>query len=212
MRRMAALILAVGLLVVACGDDDASTADTSATSSRATTEATSAPTTSTTAPATTAPATTAPETTTEAPGNPLVQAALAFQGDHVGQWNNTTFGSTGSVAVSVDVNEDAALVVITLDLGGSVFGGIDPDPIVFELDLVLDPPYASSDDLFGASTADISDDGTVTIIAAAVPGLGGLTMIVEGIPDPGGFQMVYSILNPDSSVFAEGTVDLAPAG
>ncbi len=205
MRHGAPLLFALVLVAAGCGDDSSGETETLPEP----TTATLAPPTTTTVAATTS--TTVVATTTTRPvENPLVEAALEFIGDWSGQWNNTTFGSSGSVEATVAVDAAAESASLTLDLGGFVFGGSDPDPVVIELDLSGTPPLSASDGLFGDSTIEVGEDGTVTMTAHAVPGLGGLTMVVTGAPDPGGWQMAYTIHNQDGSVFAEGVMDLAP--
>jgi hypothetical protein len=48
-------------------------------------------------------------------------------GAWTGSWTNETFGSTGPLAVTVKAPKNLRLV-ITLDLGGMVFGCADPEP------------------------------------------------------------------------------------
>lgn len=211
MRRLAVLVLSLALVAAACGDDDGGSVDTEATTPVATATTASAATTAPTATSAPATTTTAAPTTTVAPGNPLVALAAAFAGDYTGAWNNTTFGSTGPIETSIVVDEVAETVTVTSDLGGFVFGGPDPDPTVTVIDLSAEPPYETSSELMGDSTFEISEEGMLTFTAPAVPGLGGLTFVMEGIPDPAGFPMTYRIENPDGSIFAEGTVDMAPA-
>lgn len=217
MKRLAALTLAVALVAVACGDDDAGTDDTtaatSATASTAASASTAAPaSTEATTASTSAPTTAATIPTTEAAGNPLLDTALEFAGGYLGAWNNTTFGSTGAIETTIEVDEAAETATVTMDLGGFVFGGADPDPIVTVMDLTTEPPYETTNNLLGDASVDFALDGMLTLTAPAVPGLGGLTLIVEGLPDPAGFEMTYRIENPDGSVFAEGTADMAPIG
>ncbi|MEE8376022.1 MAG: hypothetical protein V3S26_06870, partial [Acidimicrobiia bacterium] len=197
-RSIAVVLVAVALIIGACGDDDSSTTDETTGSTEA--EAKS------TVTASTAAAATSTTTTTVAAGNPLVDAAVRYEGRYLGQWNNTTFGSQGSLELDIEVDAEAQFVIITLDL--FVLGGPDPDPIVIELDLTTEPPYENSDELFGDSTVDFTNDGAMTLTAPAVPVLGGLAMIVEGNPDP--FSMTYMILNADGTVFADGIIDVAP--
>lgn len=211
MRRCAALLFALVLVAAACGDDD----DAGSTTLPQPTTATLAPPTTEAATSSTAASTTttaAAPVTTRQESDALSEAALAFAGGWVGQWNNTTFGSTGSVDAFFDVFVDDELAVITLDLGGFVFGGPDPDPVVLEFDLSASAPFEGSYELFGDSTIEIGPDGLVTMTAHAVPGLDGLILVAEGTPDPAGYQMTYTIENPDGSVFTEGFMDLAPAG
>ena len=58
------------------------------------------------------------------------------------------------------------------------------------------------DDLFGETTVETAADGSFTLTAPAVPGLGGIPMTIEGTFTPDGFSGTYTI--PD---LAEGTFE-----
>jgi hypothetical protein len=58
-------------------------------------------------------------------------------GSWVGEWNNLTFGSSGSTTAEIDVREDGT-GTITFDLNGDVFGLFDPPPITFEVSFDAD--------------------------------------------------------------------------
>lgn len=203
MRRFALLLAAAVLAFTACGDDDTSSENTSAPTTAATTEAPAETTTTTQAPA-----------ATEAPaGNPLVEAALELVGTHTGEWNNTTFGTSGAIELTVDVDEATEMALVTLDLGGFVFGGDDPDPIMYELDLSIGSEGFDAyeftggvDDVFGETT--MTFDGTdFRFVAPSVPGVGGLEMIVEGEFTEAGFDGTYTITG-----LAEGTLNVVANG
>lgn len=51
-------------------------------------------------------------------------------GDYTGQWDNITFGSSGSAMLGI-VDMGGGVLQGTLDLGGFVFGQGDPDPVSF---------------------------------------------------------------------------------
>ena len=202
MRRIAPLALVVALIAAGCGDDDATDSDTSTSSTAAATSSTVAATSSTAASSTTQPAATTEATTTTAAGNPALDAALAREGSYEGQWNNTTFGSSGAISITIDVDEAAQFAVITLDLGGNVFGAADPDPVVHELDLVSTPDTVDqSDELFGDATATMDLDGHFVLVAPMVPGLGGLMITIEGDFTPTGFSGTYVITDLADGTF-----------
>jgi hypothetical protein len=195
-------MFALALVVAACGDDDSATTTAApGTTAPPTTAAgtTAAPTTA--APTTAAP-TTAPPTTAD-PAAARVAAAAAFAGDYTGEWQNTTFGSTGASNFKVAVDEVAQFALVTIDLDGNVFGGADPDPFLIEIDLTQEPPYTFTTDLMGEATLDVDAAGNVTLEAPAVPGLGGLPLTVEGsvLGD-----ITYTIGDGAGGVFAEGVL------
>jgi hypothetical protein len=184
MRRFAGFAL-LALVVAGCGGSD------------------SGGTTDTDVPASTTASTAAP-TTTEDAAAARAAAAQAFAGTYTGQWNNTTFGSMGSVEADIAVDGDT--VTLTLDLGGNVFGASDPDPVVAVFDLTSPSPYSGENELLGGFSVEIDETGHLLMTAPSVPGVGGLMMTVEGDIDPAGFSMTYQIEG-----LAEGTIDVAPA-
>jgi len=196
MRRTAIAVLALTLAAWACGGSDGEGSTTTAGTAATTTTA-----------ATAAPTTTEASTTTQDATAARVAAAQELEGDYQGEWNNTKFGSTGAIEVSFEVDADAAFGLLTIDLGGNVFGASDPDAFVFEIDLTREGPYEGTSDLFGEFMVEVSEDGTVTLTAPEVPGLGGLPLVVEGSAVDGGFEGTYSIEG-----LADGTWSAAPAG
>ena len=82
MRKIATLTVVLALAAAACGDDD--TTSTTASGTTAATS-TSIATTTTVAATTTVDATAA-----------RVTAAMEYAGTYSGEWNNTTFGSSGA--------------------------------------------------------------------------------------------------------------------
>ena len=204
MGRLLPLMFAMALVVAACGDDDSGTTTAAPTSAAPTTAAPTTAAPITAAPTTASPTTTAPPTTAD-PAAERVAAAAAFAGVYTGEWQNTTFGSIGETNITVEVNEDAKFVLITIDLDGNVFGGANPDPFVIELDLVEEPPYMFTTDLMGEATLEIDEAGNVTLEAPSVPGLGGLPLMVEGSM---GSEITYTIGDGAGGVFAEGVLAL----
>jgi hypothetical protein len=194
---MSALACVFVVVIAACGDD-ATTATTTIVASSSTTAA---------AATTAAPATSAAPATTEPAVNPSVEAAVAIEGTYVGEWNNDTFGSSGPIELTIEVDEGAESATITLDLGGSVFGASDPDPIEYAVDLSGAPDaFDVSDDLFGESSAEMDADGHFVLEAPAVPGLGGISMTIEGDLSEDGFVGTYVIPG-----LAEGTFEAIPS-
>jgi hypothetical protein len=51
-----------------------------------------------------------------------------FEGTYTGTWNNTTFGTAGSVKLENKLDRAASTMTTTLTLGGNVFGSPAPPP------------------------------------------------------------------------------------
>lgn len=61
------------------------------------------------------------------PATPPVVAAL-LTGKYSGTWNNTTFGSNGTLSVATTFDQPTSTLNMTITLGGNVFGGAAPAP------------------------------------------------------------------------------------
>jgi hypothetical protein len=216
------LLLVLVLTATACGDDDATptTAPATTTTAAAATTTTAAAATTTAAPATTTTAaattTTAAPTTTadpeEAARAARIAAAAALAGTWEGEWRNLTFGSDGPIEAEVTVNEEAAFALMTVDLGGFVFGADDPEPVTIEFDLVGPTPYETRFGVFGRVTTDIAADGSFTMTAPDVPGDRIASMAVEGQIAPTGFTATYTIEFEGGGDPALGEVEVAKVG
>ncbi|MFQ5554151.1 MAG: hypothetical protein ACE5GC_02115 [Acidimicrobiia bacterium] len=213
------LMIAAAALVVlaaACGDDDVViTGDTAAPTTAATTAAPptpAAPTTTTAAPTTTtaAPTTTtaAPTTTTTEAVNPLIAAIEGFVGAWTGTWSNTTFGSSGSADFDLEIVEDG--VIVSMDLGGGVFGQGDPAPEEWGFDAfdLLTGGGGLETSVFGDVSFELSADG-ITIIADDVPAAGIARFEATGsLTDAPALVGTY-IVTFDAGDTAEGTFEIA---
>ena len=194
MKARALLIAVVALVLASCGDDK-KTVDTGAVDT--TTADSAAPDTSV-----------ADATTTVAEVDPVaerVAAAEEIEGTYTGEWQNTTFGSVGSIDATFAVDPATAVATLTMDLGGNVFGSPDPDPVLAEFDLNGEGPYNGTSELFGDYTISYSD-GHLTFEAASVPGVGGKKMTLDGDFAAGGFSGTYTIVD-----LAEGTFEATRA-
>ncbi|MFH1330439.1 MAG: hypothetical protein ABIJ48_07310 [Actinomycetota bacterium] len=200
MRR---LILFAGFLVLvasACGDDDAAPT----TAARGTTVVTA--TTTATTPAT-APSTTAVTATTVDPAAPRVALALIFAGEWEGEWVNTTYGSTGRVALAIAVDTEARTATLTIDLGGSVFGAGDPAAFDFVADLAAASPFIATTPLLGEATLEVEPTGAFTLEARDVPEAGIESFRVAGTATSAGIALAYTVGLEDGGS-AEGTATL----
>lgn len=199
MKRRDVITAIFAIALAACGGDSESKT-TNAEPGTSTPSVTEAP--DTAAPATTQ----APTPTTIDPVAERVANALELAGTYSGEWNNTTFGSVGSIDAVLAVDEATAVVTLTLDLGGNVFGGSNPDPLVAEFSLANDGPFTGTNELFGEFSIDIDDAGHMTMTAPAVPGVGDREMTIEGDFVDGAFTGTYNIVG-----LAEGTFQAARA-
>jgi hypothetical protein len=223
MRRFTLLFFAFVLLAAACGDDDTGTEP--APAPPAATDAPQAPDPPapdvTAAPQVTNPPATSPPTTsaapvaTEAPVDSAralrIAAAAMLAGDWSGEWVNTTFGSTGPIEVTVTVDTEAGFLLADSDIGGNVFGQSDPEPQVFELDLVTGPPYMRRSGLLGQFALEIGADGSFVLTADDVTADGIVAMSITGTLSPSSFSATYTIEFDDGGG-AEGTIEVAKTG
>ena len=192
--RVIARLAVVALVAAACGsavdtadeDPETVTSSTAATSGAITTA------TTTTQPATTT--TQPPATTTTI--DPVELAAIALAGTWSGSWNNTTFGSTGPVDLTITA--DGTSIRITSDLGGSVFGLGDPDPESYTLDLAtlagsIGEPVTVSSEVFGTLTMTATSPTTIELEALSVPAVGIATFRASATVQPGVISGTYDI-------------------
>lgn len=215
--RWSAVVATLAIVAAGCGSgsDDEASATTDA--SPATTEAPAETPATTAAPATTqAPAATAaPATTAPAPAttvDPLAAVrtqAEALVGPYTGAWTNTTFGSTGPMAMDIALDGDE--LVVEIDLGGFVFGQSDPEPESYRIPLSSITGSGAFDTaVFGAMTVNIDGtDGTITMLADAVPapGIASLEASVTPTAD-GAFEGTYVVVF-DGGDTADGTMSFA---
>ena len=219
MRRAATILVVLTLAVAACGGDDAdepSAPDAGVTTTAGAPSSSEAPagTSATAAPQTTTAvaetATTEAQTTTTAAAlsgpDAFIAAAVDFVGTYEGTWNNTTFGSSGSISINIlEANTNAGFVLIETDLGGNVFGGEDPEPFVTEI--FTDPGglAVGFGSFFGSATFEIDETGHFTLTA----NVAGLTspLVIVGEVFEDGLGGTYSIEG-----LAEGTWTAAFTG
>ena len=138
-------------------------------------------------------------TTTEDPVAYRVTLATILAGEWVGEWRNTTYGSTGALAVDVRVDGAAYTATITVDLSGAVFGEGDPDPFELTVDLSAAPPYVASSALLGEITFSMTDTGAFTLESADVPAASIATFWATGTAGSERVDLQYSVGFEDGS-------------
>jgi hypothetical protein len=131
---------------------------------------------------------------------------------YAGTWNNTTFGSSGSAKATLAAERASALIAVTLDLGGNVFGGTAPGPQTIHG--TVSASGASLSDttpLFGPITAVVSPLGLIGGTAPSVPGPNVSALSFNGTINPGvSVNLNYTAtLRPSGT--AMGTVTMTPA-
>lgn len=192
-RSTVALTIMAVVALVSCGG---SGSETTTTASQTTT--TPAPTTTVAAPATT---TTVPTTTTTAVSEWLL-LARSLAGSYSGEWHNLTFNSRGPIDIDLTVDESAGTATLSLDLGGSVFGGMDPPPVIMVFDGTTEGNYSGNDPLFGAFTATFDTDGKFTLNAPSLPSRPGNSVTFTGQFTPQEVTGTYDLPGLANGVFS----------
>jgi len=200
-RSLGILIATVSLIAASCGDSGSTTAAGGATTAPPTTAAST-----TAAPATTAaPTTTAAATTTKAapevtnpPKSPLPE------GSSTGQWNNTTFGSTGKAISDVGVTGDTLSVLLDLTDGFVLGQGISD---VFSIDLPISELAAgyTIDNPFLGTLKITIKDGKVDVVGTGTPvaGISGFTAtgIITDTSLSGTYEVQFDTGDPAVGTF-----------
>lgn len=187
--------IAALFLLNACGGDDDGNGSVTPTADTPTPAATEAP--------------SLPEDTPAAEtGGGAFETFSAFAGGWVGEWNNTTFGSTGEITAAGSLDEGGTGGGL-LDIGGMVFGAVDPDTDDFTAtydDDVLTIEKLG-DDVFGDVTITITLDGQLTMEATNVPDESIESVTGEGTITADQVDVTYTVTFTDGTT-AEGTTKL----
>jgi hypothetical protein len=153
-----------------------------------------------------------PTLTSEAPtpeSNTAYDQAAQFEGEWVGVWTNNTFGSTGDVTVTIIVGTDGTGIFL-VDLGGLVFGTVDPPEMRYEGTYTLDGALfeAAGDPLFGDLTITINSAGEVSILGDLIPIDGIARLEASGTISLESMDLHYVVLFPGGGQ-ADGVFTLA---
>ena len=98
---------------------------------------------------------------------PLV---AGYQGHFTGSWNDSTFGTTGSMIWDITADPSARTVDITIDVGGHFFGGSGGPPESINLTHLAQGVINGNSAAFGDVSGTIAPDGTLTITLTNIPG------------------------------------------
>lgn len=160
--------------------------------------------TATTTPPPQEPATDTPEPTPEPSDTPTAEPsptedtgydrALLFTGKWEGEWRNTTFGSRGGIEAEAFANPDGT-ASFSIDLGGLVFGALDPDPQTYSGTFDAEGAYFQilDDPVFGEVLITILSSGEVSMTADLIPDPGIATMEATGALTPDELTATYTI-------------------
>ncbi|MBI2828359.1 MAG: carboxypeptidase regulatory-like domain-containing protein [Acidobacteria bacterium] len=144
-------------------------------------------------------------------------------GNWSGSWRNTTFGSTGSMTMTVSPDTIAQTLALTFDLNGPVFGAsragdslvalADPSPETIRGSYTTDVAVLrlTGSPLFGNFSCDVLSSGPISCVGPDVPGtLVAQARVTGDILD---FKIVMKyILIFESGGMAEGEITLDKVG
>ena len=190
-RKLVIVLTALTLIAAACGSSNETESTTDAGVVASDPPATDPPTTD--PPATDPPATDPPTTDPPDPEpDPLLELARSVVGSWTGEWNNTTFGSTGPISGDIVLDEEAMELTINTDIGGNVFGASDPDPELLVLPIRAGD-HTGSSPTFGDWTLSIDETGGFSMVASNLPALPGATFTLEGALSDTGIDATYVV-------------------
>jgi hypothetical protein len=191
--------------VAACGGSTASTSISTAT------PAAPSPTAAASAAATPSP--TGAESAVSSNGATDAYPLVAgFEGHFTGSWNNTTFGSTGSMTWDIVASPSDRTVLITVNVGGRFLGGSGAPPESIKLTHLGEGAIAGHSPTFGDVSGTITPDGALHIVLTNIPG--GLVSRVDisgTFTGANAISLQYTVAFVAGGSNAAGTVTLARA-
>lgn len=105
-----------------------------------------------------------------------------FQGSFTGPWNDTTFGTTGTVAASVGFAESTQALFFRMTMTGNVFGSPNPAPTLLYGTVTGNTvTFSGNSDLFGPVTMIVRADTTYTFTANSVPSPNVSAFVMNGV-------------------------------
>lgn len=93
-----------------------------------------------------------------------------FAGHFTGSWNNTTFGSTGSMTWDIAADPSNRTVAITVNVGGRFLGGAGGPPETITLTHLSSGVIQGQSTSFGAVSGTITPAGALTITLTSPAG------------------------------------------
>lgn len=149
---------------------------------------------------------------TETPGTPPPSAGTTggpgdyeefspLAGEWNGTWTNQTFGSSGDVTLAIVVNQDDTATMI-MDVGGLVFGLLDPDPVTLSGTYnATSMNFTGESDFFGFFAVSIDESNNFSLLAPSVlaPGIASLELNGTVNKDAGTLSGSYTIKKENGS-------------
>ena len=136
----------------------------------------------------------------------------SFQGHFAGSWNDTTFGTTGSMSWDITANPSARTVNVTVDVGGRFFGGSGAPPESITLTHLGQGVIAGHSASFGDVSGTITSSGALHITLSNIPG-GAISRVdITGtFTGSNAISMTYTVVFFSGGANAVGTVTLSRA-
>ncbi|NJD29639.1 MAG: hypothetical protein FIA92_15280 [Chloroflexi bacterium] len=211
-RTMAAPAAALAFVLAACGSGTPSAVPETGTPSQAASQAPTQAASPTTAATPTEAPTAAP---TEAPATPTADP-LAFvapyEGTYSGTWLNETFGSTGPVSVTVELDRAAGAIVLELELGGNVFGNPAPKPETLTATIAPGAGLTFDSKTFGETTLSVDLAAGAPVVTMSSPDVPSDRIktftATTTITDPETLEFEYEVTFRDGIPPATGTATL----
>jgi len=120
-----------------------------------------------------------------------------LNGSYLGSWTNTTFGSSGSYAMTIHVAGTGAVgsaVTVQVALGGRVFGGNPPPASTFTGTVTSQGmTFSGNSSFFGQLTWRVTNQGVLTALGTNVPGGRVSSFSAVGTLTPAGMQLSYHV-------------------
>jgi len=128
--------------------------------------------------------------------DPVIAAVQSLVGHYQGTWNNTTFGSTGTIDMTIALDTASRTVTLSTTLTGNVFGAPAPPPQTMQIPLdASDPtkPVTVTSPVFGSVTIALQTDGSIVVDAKDIPSPNAATMHAVFKPSATGMDATYSV-------------------
>ena len=140
----------------------------------------------------------------------VIAAVQAITGHYQGPWTNTTFGSTGTVDLTIWVDTATGTVKVVTSITGNVFGGSAPPAET--ISVPIDPanptsPVTVTSTTFGQITFSIQADGSLVADAPNLPSANAAMFHLVLKPSATGMDGTYTV-KLRSATTANGTVAL----
>ena len=132
----------------------------------------------------------------------------AYAGTWLGQWHNTTFGSSGDASATITVDTGAMTFTMVSDLDGLVFGSSDPPPETYTGSYDADGvDLTATSQTFGTTHITVTPDGHISGMSSDIPNPGIDTVSYTGTITPTTYSVAYTIQFTGAGS-AEGTVTM----